>query len=73
MLNNSKLIKLLETNGYQAIQYAGDDRVYISGESGDYRVDYWNNYWTPELDELLTPKGHFAEWVNPGVMMVCEC
>ena len=49
-----------------------DDRgnFSISAEDGDARVDYYSNYWVPEVAQILSPHGLYAEWVNPGRISV---
>jgi hypothetical protein len=69
-MTNTQVMKALQANGFTV--YLHGDRIHISGETGDHRVNYYTNYWTPELDAVLFPMGKFAEWLNAGELVVCQ-
>jgi len=63
--------------------YNGEDTFRISGEDNDTVVwaEYYGEYMNEpeylfgvkrEINDVLDTCGLFAEWINPGVLGVCE-
>ena len=59
--------------------YNGEDTFRISGE--DNCSETWADYYemeygefgvSPRIVQVLNQHGLFAEWINPGVLAVCE-
>ena len=66
-----RLINALTKNGFSVVDRGAEGCV-IDAETGDFRVDYYRNYWTPELDAITQKHGYFTEWVTAGEIKILK-
>jgi len=66
-----RLINALEKQGFVVVD-RGEYGHYIDAETGDYRVNYYSNYETPELDAITSKHGYMAEWATNGELKLIK-
>jgi hypothetical protein len=76
MANIKKAIAALKKMGAPLIE--NEDGVFISAEQ-NYDNEIWADYYelgypyvNEKIETALDKNGFFAEWVNPGLLEVCE-
>jgi hypothetical protein len=75
-VNKTRMEALLTKKGLEVINNGEDDYITVSGESSDYRINYWSEHpdyifgIDPKLNEFVETRGWSFEWQDAGTLNI---